>query len=59
MDKGLYTFFKGYSSKVNVIARPEFELAYNDVVDRHVNHNATVTTPISYDNSLYAVGIEL
>ena len=34
-------FPKGINLNVNVIARLEFELAYNDVAVEHVNHNTS------------------
>ncbi len=40
-DKGVHTFAKGISPKVNVIVRLEFELAYYDVAALHVNHCTT------------------
>ena len=36
-SKGIQIFAKGIDSKVNVTARQEFELAYNDVVVLHVS----------------------
>ena len=41
----VFTFPKGISPKVNVIARLEFELAYYDVVVQYVSHYATTTLP--------------
>ena len=40
-DKGVHTFPKGICPKVNVIARLEFELAYNDSAVRRFNHYTT------------------
>ena len=37
-DVGVHTFDKGIRAKVNVIARLEFELAYNNVTVQHVSH---------------------
>ena len=45
MDKKVHTFPKGIIQKVNVIARPDFELTYNDVPVQHVSHYATETLP--------------
>ena len=39
-DEGVHTIPKDISSKVNIIARPEFELAYYDVTIQHVSHYA-------------------
>ena len=36
-------FPKGISPKVNVVARQEFELTYNDISVQHVSHFAPVT----------------
>ena len=41
--KGLHTFFKGISLKVNVLVR--LEVAYSDVAVQYINH---YTTAISY-----------
>ena len=38
-DKGLHTYPKDISAKVNVLARLEFELAYYDVAVQCVYHN--------------------
>ena len=40
-----YIFPKEISSKVNIIAWLEFELAYYDVVVQHVNHYNMGVTP--------------
>ena len=40
-DKRVYTFHKGISPKVNVIAPQGFELIYNNVTVLHVSHYAT------------------
>ena len=40
-DKGVHTFPKGICSKVNEIARPEYELAYYDSEVHHFNHYTT------------------
>ena len=42
MDKGVHSF---PSSKVNVIARLELELAYFEATVQHATHFATETTP--------------
>ena len=44
-DKGVHTFTKGICPKVNVIARLEYELAYNDSAVHRFNHYTT-RTPI-------------
>ena len=49
-DKGLNTFLKGIYPKVNVIARPEFELAYYDSAVQRFNHYTTRTPPPSMLN---------
>ena len=41
MDKGVHTFPKGISSKVNVTMRLEFELIYFGVAVQHFSHYAT------------------
>ena len=41
--EGLRNFPKGFSPKVNAIAREEIELAQYHVIDEHVNSWATVT----------------
>ena len=45
-DKGVHTFPKSISLKVNVIVRLEFELAYYNVADQHVNHYTKSTSPL-------------
>ena len=42
-DKGVHAFPKGVSSKVNVIAQPEFELSNYNVAVQHLSHYATGT----------------
>ena len=37
-DKGVDTFSQGTGPKVIVIARPEFEIVFQDVTIRHVSH---------------------
>ena len=44
-DKGVLIFPKGIRSKVNVIARLEFELAYYDSAVHRFNHYTTRTPP--------------
>ena len=44
-DKGVHTFPKGICSKVNVIARLEFELAYYDSAVRRFNQYSMRITP--------------
>ena len=44
-DEGVYTFPKGICSKVNVIARLEFELAFYDSAIQRFNHCTTRTLP--------------
>ena len=44
-DKGVHTFSKDICPKVNVIARPEFELAYNDSAVHCFNHYTMRTHP--------------
>ena len=44
-DKGVHTFPKGICPKVIVIARPEFELAYNDSAVHRINHYTTRIPP--------------
>ena len=43
--RGFMLFSESISLKVNVILQLEFELAYNDLAVKHVNHNATGTHP--------------
>ena len=59
MINGVYTFPKGISPKVNVIAWLEFELAYYDVKVQHVNHYATRahTPPVLDRNICYHVNV--
>ena len=45
-DKGVYNFPKGIYPKVNVIARLEFELSYDDSSVPGFNHHSTRTPPI-------------
>ena len=45
-DKRLYTFPKGISPQVNVIARLEFELTYYNITVQNINHMA-MATPLS------------
>ena len=40
-NKGVYTFPKGISPKVNVIARPDFEFTYYNVTVQNVNAYTT------------------
>ena len=51
-NKDVHAFPKSISPKVNVIARLEFEPAYNDIVVRHVSLYAMVTPPNSYISHL-------
>ena len=44
-DKEVYTFPKGLSPKVNMIAPLEFELAYHDIAVQHVSHDTMGTPP--------------
>ena len=44
-DKGVHTFPKGICSKVNVIARLEYELAYYDSAVHRYNHYTMRTPP--------------
>ena len=41
--KGVHTFPKGISPKVNVLAQLEFELTYYDVAVQHISHYAMST----------------
>ena len=43
--KGLHTVPKSIIPEVNVIARLEFELGYNDVTVQHISHYTTRTYP--------------
>ena len=40
---GVHTFTKGICMKVKVIARLEYELAYDDSAVQHFNHDTTRT----------------
>ena len=44
-DDRPYIFSNGNNLEVNVMARVEFELAYYDVTDQHVNHYTTRNLP--------------
>ena len=48
MDKGVHTFPKGISLKVNVIERLEFGLSYNNPAVYRFNHYATTTHLVLY-----------
>ena len=52
-DKGVHTFPKVISPKVNVIGQLEFELAYNDVTVQDVNHYTMRTSLINDGNSVF------
>ena len=43
--QGVYTFPKGISSKMNISAQLEFELAFYDVTVQYVSHYTTGTSP--------------
>ena len=43
--KGVHTFPKGISPKVNVIAQVESELVHFEAAVHHFHHNATITPP--------------
>ena len=43
VDMEVYTFCKGISPKVNVMARLEFELVYYDVAIQHASYYSTGT----------------
>ena len=42
VDKKVYTFSKGISTKVNVTAQLELEFTYYRAAVKHFNHYATV-----------------
>ena len=44
-NKGVRTFPEGISTKVNVIARLEFEFTYFEVATQHFTHYAMETFP--------------
>ena len=44
-DKGVHTFPKCICPKVNIIARLEYELAYDDSAVHRFNHYTTRTPP--------------
>ena len=44
-DTEVHTFSKGICPKVNVLARLDFELAYNDPAVHRFNHYTTRTPP--------------
>ena len=50
MDKGVHTFTKGISMKLNVIERLEFELTYYNVTVEYGSHYTTGYLPL-YDKS--------
>ena len=45
-DKGVHSFPKGISPKVNIIERLEFELAYSDSAFKHFIPYTTGTPPL-------------
>ena len=45
--RGFITFPKGICPKVNIIALPEFELAYHDSTNQRFNNYTMRTTPQS------------
>ena len=45
MDKGVHAFLKGISSKMNIIAQLEFELAYFKATVQYFNHYTRETSP--------------
>ena len=47
-DKGVHTFPQGICTKVNVIARLEYELAYYDSAVHYFNYYTTRTPPPKY-----------
>ena len=47
-DKGVHTLPKGSCSKMNVIARLEFELAYYDSTVHYFNHYTMRTSPVQF-----------
>ena len=51
-DKGVHAFPKGICSKVNEIARLEYELAYNDSAVHRFNHYTTRTPSLSLGDLL-------
>ena len=53
MGKGIQSFPKGNSPKVNVKERLEFEHAYCDVPVKNVSQYATATISLSLSLSLY------
>ena len=57
-DKGVHTFPKAIFSKVNVIARLEYELAYYDSAAHRFNHY-TMRTPHCLNNGSQLVVINL
>ena len=42
---------------MNLIARLEFEIAYCDVTDQHVNHFATGTHPFKFNRNEFVSGV--
>ncbi len=38
-DEGIHTFPKFINTKLNIIVRREFEIAYYDDIVQYVNHN--------------------
>ena len=52
-DKGVHTFPKGICPKVNVLARPEYELAYYDSAVHRFNNYTTRTSSSKFDGVKY------
>ena len=46
-DKGVHTFHKSISLKVNIIVQSKFELTYYDVVVQYVSHYRGLTLKLS------------
>ena len=49
---GIHTFLKGICPKVNVIARLEYELAYNDSAVHRFNHYTARTSQTLIETSM-------
>ena len=56
-EKGVHTFPKGISLKVNVIARLEFELAYYDSAVQRFNYYSTRISPKSSRIIMFTFGL--
>ena len=52
---GVGSFPKGICQKVNIIARLEFEVAFDDVAVHHLSHYATGLPPHDFWTAIYVI----